>query len=178
MKNIALDNNQMDVLREIGTIGSGNAATALSQLLKKRVSITVPNVSLFSGNQMSPEAFSMKGEDIGLMVDLKILGALDGGMFVLYSQKSALMMVDILMKRPPGTTQMFNFLEASALSESSHILAGAYLSAVAQMIKLFQVMLSIPQTIIDRMDRLNILLGRHLSDGGVNYFCPLKTGWS
>lgn len=174
MENIALNNDQLDVLREIGTVGSGSAATALSQLLGKRVSITVPQVSLFSGDQMSPAAFSMKAEDIGLAVDLKILGALRGGMLALYSQKSALMMIDILMKRPAGTTQLLNLLEASALSESSHILAGAYLNAVAQMLELHHMMLSIPQTIVDRMDRLNILLGRRLSDGGVNYLLPIE----
>ncbi|HOU35774.1 MAG TPA: chemotaxis protein CheC [Candidatus Omnitrophota bacterium] len=174
MENIALNSDQLDVLREIGTIGSGSAATALSQLLGKRVSIAVPQVSLFSGDQMSPAAFSMKSEDIGLAVDLKILGALRGGMLALYSQQSALMMIDILMKRPAGTTQLLNLLEASALSESSHILAGAYLNAVAQMLELHNMMLSIPQTIVDRMDRLNILLGRRLSEGGVNYLLPIE----
>jgi chemotaxis protein CheC len=174
MENIVLNNDQLDVLREIGTVGSGSAATALSQLLGKRVSITVPQVSLFAGDKMSPAAFSMRPEDIGLAVDLKILGELRGGMLALYSQKSALMMIDILMKRPNNTTQLLNLLEASALSESSHILAGAYLNAVAQMLELHNMMLSIPQTIVDRMDRLNILLGRRLSDGGVNYLLPIE----
>ncbi|MDD4940877.1 MAG: chemotaxis protein CheC [Candidatus Omnitrophica bacterium] len=174
MENIALNNDQLDVLREIGTVGSGSAATALSQLLSKRVSITVPKVSLVAGDKISPAALSMNDEDIGLAVDLKILGALRGGMLVLYSQKSALMMIDILMKRPAGSTQLLNLLEASALSESSHILAGAYLNAVAQMLDLHNLMLSIPQTIVDRMDRLNILLGRRLADGGVNYLLPIE----
>ena len=174
MEKITLNHDQLDVLREVGTIGSGSAATAVSQLLRKRVSITVPQVSLLAQDQMTPSAFLMQPEEIGLAVDLKILGALRGGMLVLYSQKSALMMIDVLMKRPIGSTQLLNLLEASALSESSHILAGAYLNAVAEMLDLHQMMLSIPQTIVDRIDRLNILLLRRISDGGVNYFLPIE----
>jgi chemotaxis protein CheC len=174
MDKITLNNDQLDVLREIGTVGSGSGATALSQLLGKRVSITVPQVSLYAGDKMSPSSFLMQPEDIGLAVDLKIIGELRGGMLALYSQKSALMMIDILMKRTIGTTQLLNLLEASALSESSHILAGAYLNAVAQMLSLQNLMLSIPQTIVDRMDRLNQLLLRRFSDDGINYLLPIE----
>ena len=174
MEKVALSNDQIDVLREIGTVGSGSAATALSQLLGKRVSITVPEVSLFSGNKISPSAFLMKPEDVGLAVDLKILGTLRGGMLVLYAQKSALMMIDILMKRSIGTTQLLNLMEASALSESSHILSGAYLNAVGQMLDLHNTMLSIPQTVVDRMDRLNTLLMKRFADEGINYLLPIE----
>jgi chemotaxis protein CheY-P-specific phosphatase CheC len=84
------------------------------------------------------------------------------------------MMIDILMKRQIGSTQLLNLLEASALSESSHILAGAYLNAVAQMLSLHNMMLSIPQTIVDRMDRLNTLLLRRFAEDGINYLLPIE----
>jgi chemotaxis protein CheC len=174
MDNIALNNDQLDVLREIGTVGSGSAATALSQLLGKRVSITVPQVSLFAQDKISPSSFLMQPDEIGIVVDLKILGELHGGMLALYSQKSALQMIDILMKRPMGSTQLLNLLEASAISESSHILAGAYLNAVGDMLELNQLILSIPQTIVDRMDRMNKLLLRGLADEGMNYLLPIE----
>jgi chemotaxis protein CheC len=174
MDNIALNNDQLDVLREIGTVGSGCAATALSQLLGKRVSITVPQVRLYAQDKISPSSFLMQPDEIGIAVDLKILGELRGGMLALYSQKSALQMIDILMKRPMGSTLLLNLLEASAISESSHILSGAYLNAVGQMLELHQLILSIPQTIVDRMDRLNKLLLRRLADEGMNYLLPIE----
>ena len=37
---------QLDVLKEIGNIGSGNAATALSQLLNRSIDMQVPQVRL------------------------------------------------------------------------------------------------------------------------------------
>jgi chemotaxis protein CheC len=174
MDNIVLSDEQIDVLREMGTVGSGSAATALSQLLGKRVSITVPQVSLFAGEKISPSSFLMQPDEVGLAVDLNILGELRGGVLTLFSQKSALLMIDILMKRQSGSTQLLNLLEASALSESSHILAGAYLNAVAQMLELHSLMLSIPQTIVDRMDRLNKLLLSRFADDGINYLLPIE----
>lgn len=37
---------ELDVLREVGNIGAGNAVTALSTLLNKPVDMAVPKVSL------------------------------------------------------------------------------------------------------------------------------------
>ena len=37
---------QMDALREIGNVGAGNSATALSQIISKRIDMNVPRVSI------------------------------------------------------------------------------------------------------------------------------------
>ena len=42
---------EIDTLREIGSIGTGNAATALSQLLQKEVRITMPEVRIMGYNE-------------------------------------------------------------------------------------------------------------------------------
>ena len=43
VKNInELNNIHLDVLREIGNIGSGNAATALANLLNRKINMDVP----------------------------------------------------------------------------------------------------------------------------------------
>ena len=174
MEELKLNKDQIDVLREIGTVASGSAATALSQLLHTRVSINVPQVSLMSSDRISAESFFLAPDEVGLAVDLKIVGSLKGGMVVLFAQKSALLMIDILAKRPIGSTQLLNLLEASALSESSHILSGAYLNAMGEMLQLHQLMLSIPQTIVDRMDRLQKLLIRRFADEGITYLLPIE----
>jgi chemotaxis protein CheC len=169
-----LNNEQLDVLREIGTIGSGSAATALGQILNKRVEISVPQVKLVDANRISVTEFLIEPDEVGIAVDLKILGALQGGIVVLFSQKSALTMIDILMKREIGSTQLLNLMEASALSESSHILCGSYLNAVGELLGLHQLIPSIPQTVVDRMDRLNKLLTKRFVHGGNNYLLPIE----
>jgi chemotaxis protein CheY-P-specific phosphatase CheC len=118
--------------------------------------------------------FLIEPEEVGLAIDLKILGALQGGMVILFSQKSALLMIDILMKKKIGSTQLINLMEASALSEISHIISGSYINAVGELLELHQLIPSIPQTIVDRMDRLNKLLIKRLSDNNAGYLLPIE----
>ena len=43
-----LNSLELDTLREIGSIGTGNAATALGQLLEQQVRITLPEIGRVS----------------------------------------------------------------------------------------------------------------------------------
>ncbi len=47
-----LNEIHIDVLKEIGNIGAGNAATSLSQMLSKRIDMNVPEVSLLNYNDV------------------------------------------------------------------------------------------------------------------------------
>ena len=42
---------EIDTLREIGSIGTGNAATALSQMMNRPVRITLPEVRIMGYNE-------------------------------------------------------------------------------------------------------------------------------
>ena len=41
-----LSEMQLDVLQEIGNVGAGNSATALSRLIQRRIEMNVPQVAL------------------------------------------------------------------------------------------------------------------------------------
>ncbi|WP_345739387.1 chemotaxis protein CheC [Virgibacillus salarius] len=43
---------QRDVLREIGNIGAGNAATSMSKLLNRKIDMEVPSVNVVSYDEM------------------------------------------------------------------------------------------------------------------------------
>ena len=45
-----LNDMQLDVLKEIGNIGAGNATTALSTMLNVKMDMSVPNVALIQFN--------------------------------------------------------------------------------------------------------------------------------
>ena len=48
-----LNNLQIDVLREIGNIGAGNAATALAKMLNRKVDMDVPRVKIMEFRDVS-----------------------------------------------------------------------------------------------------------------------------
>lgn len=51
---------KMDVLKEVGNIGAGNAATALSQLLGKPIDMAVPKVQLLSFEEITEKVGEQK----------------------------------------------------------------------------------------------------------------------
>lgn len=77
-----LSSLEIDTLREIGSIGTGNAATALSRMLGKEVRITLPEVRIMGYNEAiewigGPEAITagvltqLGGEISGIMLSVQ-----------------------------------------------------------------------------------------------------------
>ena len=71
-----LNNSMIDILKELGNIGSGNAATALATMIEKRVDMKVPQVKILEfkdvsnvlGGEETPVVgiyFEMTGELVG-----------------------------------------------------------------------------------------------------------------
>ena len=65
----------VDVLREIGNIGSGNATTAIASMLNLRLNMNVPKVELLSfqefGSAISAEDETIVGIYLGLEQDIE-----------------------------------------------------------------------------------------------------------
>ena len=65
-----LNDIHMDVLRELGNIGSGNAATSLSSMLAKTVDISVPKISVLVYGQVAEQLGGPEMMCVGLMLSL------------------------------------------------------------------------------------------------------------
>ena len=122
-----LSANQLDALREIGNVGAGNSATALSQIINRRIDMNVPKVALVPLDSV-PDLVG--GPDtIVVGVFLRVYGRAPGNILFLLPQKSAFYLVDTLMGKSHGDTEKLDFMDESALMEIGNILAGAYLNA-------------------------------------------------
>lgn len=147
---------QLDALREIGNIGAGNSATALSQVLNKKIDMNVPRVSLVPIEDV-PDLVG--GPDALIVaVFLRVYGKAPGNILFLMPKENALFMVDDLMGRPHGTTQVIDELDASALKEVGNILTGSYLNAFFHFTNI-AMLPSIPALAVDMAGAiLNIVL--------------------
>lgn len=119
---------QLDAFREIGTIGAGNGATALSQMMNKKIRMTVPSVRILP--------FAEVAEVVGgaEMTVAGIFTAVSGtpcSILFLLPLESAIVLVDILMDRPAGSTKELSDVDRSALAEVVNIVGAAYLNALA-----------------------------------------------
>lgn len=141
-----LSSLQLDALREIGNVGAGNAATALSQVINRKIDMTVPKVSILPLGEV-PEVVG--GPDVMVAgVYLRVFGPAPGSILFLMPRDSAFYLVDMLMGRSQGYTNTLNSMDESALMEIGNILAGAYLNALSHFTRLTMLQ-SIPALAVD-----------------------------
>ncbi|WP_445488764.1 chemotaxis protein CheC [Niallia sp. 03133] len=138
----------LDVLREIGNIGAGHAATSLSKLLNKKIDMNVPNVRIVSFDEMMDMAGG--AENIVAGVFLRIEGEAPGSMFFMLPIEQATNFIKdmigdatIQLNTPP-----FDELALSALQELGNILSGSYLSSLSDFTNL-SLYPSVPALAID-----------------------------
>ena len=137
MADMSLDNvtqNYMDVLKEIGNIGAGNAMTALSQMLQCKVDMQVPQVRLLEFQEVG----SMMGGEEQLMVGvyLAVEGDITGSIMFLVRTDSAKHLVNKLMMGMASEGDELNEMEISAMKEISNIITGAYLNSLSMLTNL------------------------------------------
>lgn len=122
---------KMDVLREVGNIGAGHAATALSRLLDKPVDMAVPKVSFIPFEEIADRVGG--AEEIVVAIFLRVEGEAPGNMFFLMSQLQARALLQGLLSFELSDGTSYTEMEMSALSEIGNILAGSYLSSLADL---------------------------------------------
>lgn len=150
---------QLDVLKEVGNIGAGNAATALSKLLERPIDMQVPLVNLLPFEDI----IEMLGgsEQIVITIFLRVTGDAPGNMFFIMTQPSAKRLLKNLAGIVTDDAEHYSEMELSALNEIGNILAGSYLSSLADFTKL-SMSPSVPALAID-------MLGAVVSSGLVQY---------
>ncbi|MGE5615194.1 MAG: chemotaxis protein CheC [Bacillota bacterium] len=141
-----LDNLQLDVLREVGNIGSGNAVTALAKLLNRKINMEVPRTRVLEFKEISDTLGGAELPVVGIM--LKVSGDLTGNIMFILKKEAASMLVSMLMGEQPDETREFSEIDISALKEIGNILAGSYLSALSTLTNL-KIMPSVPELAID-----------------------------
>jgi len=125
---------QLDVLREIGNIGAGHAATALSGLLGRAVNMEVPKVRLVPFDQVAEQVGG--AEAVVAAIFLSVKGDVSGNLFLLMSVDAAKQCLKEMTHAEPAEGLHFSEMEISALSEIGNILAGSYLSSLADFVRI------------------------------------------
>lgn len=153
---------QLDALKEIGNIGTGHAATALSQLISCPVHMEPPRVRLIEKNTL--KSIIQDQHQVG--VRIRVLGYLRGDIYFLVGKSDAEKILGLL-----GHSEYLIDKEIginSAVSEIANIMAGAYTTALYKMSGL-PTFFSVPE-IMNMMDFVSpdlestsLLIENHLS---------------
>jgi len=126
---IKMQGIQLDVLKEVGNIGAGHAATALSSMIQKPIDMKVPNVKILPFSDIEEY---LGGEDqVVIGIFLRVEGDISGNMFFIMSIESAQQLISQLTGKEVHDTESLSEMDFSALKEAGNILAGSYISSLA-----------------------------------------------
>lgn len=147
MKNFdELNGMELDTIREIGSIGTGNAATALSSLLSCQVQIAMPQVHIMGYNEAidwigGPEAITA-----GVLVRLS--GEINGIMLSVQQLNFVNLVLEHLVQRRIEDYKDLQDLEKSVLIEVGNIMISTFVNALAQLAGI-TIKLTVPSFAVD-----------------------------
>lgn len=124
-----LSSMQIDTLREIGSIGTGNAATALSDMLHRKVNITLPEVRIMGYN----EAIEWIGgpEEITAGVLVKLSGQVNGIMLSVQPLDFVNLSLESMLGETVTDYAQLSEMENSVLVEMGNIMISTFINAMS-----------------------------------------------
>lgn len=161
----SLNPEQLDVFREIGNIGAGNAVTALAGILGREINMSVPEAQVLPFNDIVNILNGPESLVAGMLVDMT--GGLSGYILLIMDILNAYEMVSMALgeaDRPTPdalSTADFGEMDISVLTEVANIMVGSYLSSIYSLTGL-DVKPSVPQIAMD-------MLGAIISIAAIEY---------
>lgn len=153
-----LSDMHIDALREIGNIGSGNAASSLAMMLSDQIDISVPVVRILDYEQVMEQMGGPEQMIVGLLLCLD--GDVNGMiMFLLHQNFANTLLASLIGEADVGGT--VDEMSYSALQEVANIMAASYVNAIADLTG-FTINVSVPSMCVD-------MLGAILSVPAIHY---------
>ena len=126
-----LNDMHIDVLREIGNIGSGSAASALSTMLDRKVDIAVPKVSILDYTMVTDSLGGPEELLAGLMFFFR--GDVSGMIMFLLHRDFAHSIINTLTGMELENVGNMDEFSSSAICEVGNIMAASYVNAIASL---------------------------------------------
>jgi chemotaxis protein CheC len=149
---------QKDALKEIANIGAGHAATALSQLMGKRVEMCVPQVDLIPLEAVA--GYFGEPETEVWAIFTRCESSFPVNLVFIMNKEDGDLLAEKLFQaaRIPEKIGLVPGMKESALSESGNMIMGAFVSAVGDLLGK-SLPLSVPSISLDLMGAvMDILL--------------------
>lgn len=137
---------ELDTLKEIGSIGTGNAATALSALVGEQIRIKMPEVRIMGYN----EAIDWIGgpEEITAGVLVRLSGQINGIMLSVQQLPFANLVLESMLNKQVNDYSELQDLEKSAMIEVGNIMISTFINAMSGLAGI-EIDLTVPAFTVD-----------------------------
>ena len=167
----------IDVLKEIGSIGGGNAATALSSMLNAKVNMSLPEVKILGFNA----AINHLGhpEELVAAIFVEMSGELNGVMLFVLTKEFSDAIIQKMLGKSSADFLELDEIDTSVLTEIGNIVISSYITAMSSLCNV-EVDLSVPQFTVNMQggimsvpvaimgqhsDRIMMITGKFKIDG-------------
>lgn len=156
---------QLDALREVFNIGSGNAATSLSYLLNKKIDMGVPSIKIV---RLQDILESYLTEEV-VAVLVKVLGEAPGNILYAFNKNVAKEISKTLI----FNEDIFSEIGMSTVAEIGNIIASSYMNSIVSLTEL-KMMASVPAVTYDMFN--SILVSTFIESGQYDeYILDIET---
>lgn len=139
---------EIDILKEIGSIGGGNAATALSSMLNAKVNMALPRVELLGFNEAQRHLGDPERVVAAILVEMT--GGIDGIMLFVLGQEFSDEVLDRLLGKKGTNFLELENIEVSLLTEVGNIVISSYVTAMSSLMNV-EMELSVPQLAVNML---------------------------
>ena len=124
--------DDMDMLREISSIAAAHGSRALSEMLGKRINLTMPNLAALEMEKQK------KNDDLNkvvVSVQAKNLSGTQGSIIMVYDESSAFELVKMCCPADGGAQGLLTEMGFSALKEIGNVVTGAFAGALSVILR-------------------------------------------
>lgn len=130
-----LGEKQLDAIKEVGNIGTGNAATALSMMLDKKVDISVPQVKVIPVSKIS--FLFDEPEEVVCAVKMGLREEMTGEILLIFEAQTVKIIAKALTGIEISDITVLDDFTSSMLKEIGNIMCGSYVTSLAAFTNLF-----------------------------------------
>lgn len=161
-----MNQSQLDFFRELENIGASHAATALSVMMDREITVHVPRAQLCQYNEITTIMRGPENVVTGLLVGIS--DDINGFILLVLDWADAYMLTKTMLGEPadkPDDNADFSDMQVSALKEVANILIGSYITAISTLTGL-RIDASVPELVVDMAGAVMNLLAAAYGEYG------------
>ena len=139
---------ELDVMKEISSIGTSHAATSLSKLLQKEIRISIPEVSIL-GYEETVERMGQMEELVAATL-VQMSNEVNGLMLFVFEKDMMNAVLEKLIGKCYDSFEEIDELAYSALEEVGNIIICSYVNAFTQLVGV-EIDLSVPSSTVNML---------------------------
>jgi len=166
-----IDNQKLDVLKELGNIGAGNAATSISLMLGKKIKITVPSAEIIPISELWKKFTDAEEITSGAMVEIE--GEIEGALLFLLGAEETKSLIELLKLPRPDDLTNLDEITSSAIGEIANIMCSSYIIALSNLTGI-NIHSMPPKVVVDMLSAIVSEVSLIITNGG-DYVILIQT---